>query len=50
MDTQNQDPNINSPRHNGRVFGGLFLLAIGAIFFLKEADFFFFHIGCFPGL
>jgi predicted membrane protein len=42
MDTQNQDPNINSPRHNGRVFGGLFLLAIGAIFFLKEADFFFF--------
>ncbi len=42
MDTQNQEPNINSPRHNGRVFGGLFLLAIGAIFFLKEADFFFF--------
>lgn len=42
MNTQNQDPNINSPRHNGRVFGGLFLLAIGAIFFLKEADFFFF--------
>jgi predicted membrane protein len=42
MDTQNQDPNINSPRPNGRVFGGMFLLAIGAIFFLKEADFFFF--------
>lgn len=42
MNTQNQDPNINAPRHNGRVFGGLFLLAIGAIFFLKEADFFFF--------
>lgn len=42
MDIQNQDPNINPPRHNGRVLGGLFLLALGAIFFLKEADFFFF--------
>ena len=42
MDTQNQDPNFNNPRHNGRVFGGLFLLAIGVIFFLKQADFFFF--------
>jgi predicted membrane protein len=42
MDTQNQDPNFNTPRHNGRVYGGLFLLAIGAIFFLKQADFFFF--------
>jgi len=42
MDTQNQDPNFNNPRHTGRVYGGLFLLAIGAIFFLKQADFFFF--------
>ena len=42
MDTQNQDPNFNNPRHNGRVYGGIFLLAIGAIFFLKQADFFFF--------
>ena len=42
MDTQNQDPNIVPPRHNGRVFGGLFLLFVGAVFFLKEADFFFF--------
>ncbi|MEO5682243.1 MAG: DUF5668 domain-containing protein [Chitinophagaceae bacterium] len=42
MDIQNQDPNFNKPKHNGRVYGGLFLLAIGAIFFLKQADFFFF--------
>ena len=42
MDTQNQDPNINTPRKDGRVYGGLFLLALGAIFFLKQADFFFF--------
>ncbi|MEO5590910.1 MAG: DUF5668 domain-containing protein [Chitinophagaceae bacterium] len=41
MDMQSQDPNFNTPRHNGRVFGGLFLLVIGAIFFLKQADFFF---------
>ncbi len=42
MDIQNQDPNINPPRHNGRVYGGLFLLVLGAIFFLKQADFVFF--------
>lgn len=42
MDTPNQDPNFNNPGHKGRVYGGLFLLAIGAIFFLKQADFFFF--------
>jgi len=42
MDMQNQDPNINTPRHSGRVFGGLFLLVLGAIFFLKQADFIFF--------
>ena len=42
MDTQNQDPDFNTPRHNGRVYGGLFLLTIGGIFFLKQADFIFF--------
>ena len=43
MDMQNQDPNFNTPpRRDGRVYGGLFLLALGAIFFLKQADFFFF--------
>ncbi|HTL07526.1 MAG TPA: DUF5668 domain-containing protein [Chitinophagaceae bacterium] len=42
MDMQNQDPNINTPRHSGRVYGGLFLLVIGAIFFMKQADFMFF--------
>jgi len=41
MDIQNQDPNFNNPRHNGRIYGGLFLLAIGIIFFLKQADLFF---------
>ncbi|MEO6314257.1 MAG: DUF5668 domain-containing protein [Chitinophagaceae bacterium] len=40
---QNQDPNNNAPRqNNGRVYGGMFLLALGAIFFLKQADFIFF--------
>ncbi len=42
MDTQNQDPNFNRPHRDGRVYGGLFLLALGAIFFLKQADFPFF--------
>ena len=42
MDTQNQDPNLNPPRHNGRVFGGMFLLVVGGLFFLKEIDFPFF--------
>ena len=40
MDTQNQDPNIIDPRNNrGRVYGGLFLLAIGFLFVLREIDF-----------
>src|SRR3982750_2458743 len=42
MDTPNQDINPTTRRHNGRVWGGLFLLFVGAVFFLKEADFFFF--------
>src|ERR1700733_9187506 len=42
MDTQNQNSDFNTPRKNGRVWGGLFLLFIGFVFFVKEADFFFF--------
>ncbi|MEP7277832.1 MAG: DUF5668 domain-containing protein [Bacteroidota bacterium] len=42
METPNQDPRFNSPRHSGRIWGGLFLLFLGAVFFLREADFFFF--------
>lgn len=42
MDTQNQNTNFNTPRKSGRVWGGLFLLFIGFVFFVKEADFFFF--------
>lgn len=43
MDTQNPDNNFNTRRpQNGRVWGGLFLLFIGAVIFLKQADFFFF--------
>jgi len=38
MDIQNQDPNFNNPRHKGRIYGGLFLLIIGIIFFLKQAN------------
>jgi predicted membrane protein len=40
MNTQHQDPNSIEPRNNkGRVYGGLFLLAIGFLFFLREIDF-----------
>jgi predicted membrane protein len=42
MDTQNQDSGFNAPRHKGRVWGGLFLLIVGAAFFLREVDFPFF--------
>src|ERR1700759_5385883 len=44
MNTQDQYTNSNyePPRQNNRVWGGLFLLIIGGIFFLREADFFFF--------
>lgn len=42
MDMQNQTPGFNNPRNKGRVWGGLFLLFIGAIFFIKEADFLWF--------
>jgi hypothetical protein len=42
MDTQNRNTDFNTPRHKGRVWGGLFLLFLGAVFFLREADFFFF--------
>lgn len=39
MDTQNQNPDIHRSRRNGRVLAGVFLLFIGAIFFIREADF-----------
>ncbi|MEP6747245.1 MAG: LiaF domain-containing protein [Bacteroidota bacterium] len=42
MDTPNQNPDINNPQKKGRVWGGLFLLFVGFVFFVKEADFFFF--------
>jgi predicted membrane protein len=39
MDTQNQDPNSIQPRNKkGRIYGGIFLLAIGFLFFLREID------------
>ncbi len=42
MDAQNQNDNFNSPRPKGRLWGGLFLLFIGLLFFIKQADFIFF--------
>jgi predicted membrane protein len=42
MDTQNQNPDYNRPRHNNRILAGLFLLLIGAAFLMKEMDFPFF--------
>ena len=42
MDIQNDNPDFNPGRNKGRVWGGLFLLFIGAVFFLREADYFFF--------
>jgi predicted membrane protein len=44
MDTQNQNPDIQRSRRNGRVLAGVFLLFIGAIFFIREAD-----LDIFPG-
>jgi len=42
MSTQDQNNNFNQPRRDGRVIAGLFLLAIGAVFILKEIHFMFF--------
>jgi predicted membrane protein len=42
MDTQDQNNNFNHPRHNSRIFAGLFLLAVGGVFLLKEMSFPFF--------
>jgi predicted membrane protein len=42
MDTQNQNPDNNRPRHNNRILAGFFLLLIGAVFLMKEMDFLFF--------
>ena len=42
MDSQEQQSNYNPPKHNGRIWGGLFLLAVGAVFLLKEMDYPFF--------
>jgi predicted membrane protein len=42
MDTQNQNISPDKPRNNGRFWGGLFLLFIGFVFFVKETDFDFF--------
>ncbi|MDE3248162.1 MAG: hypothetical protein KGO82_05875 [Bacteroidota bacterium] len=44
MDTQNQNPDMHRSRRNGRVLAGVFLLFIGAVFFLREAD-----LDLFPG-
>jgi predicted membrane protein len=42
MDTQDQNSNFNQPRHNGRIFAGLFLLFVGGIFLMREMSFPFF--------
>jgi len=42
MDTPNQDINPGTGRRNGRVWGGLFLLFLGFVFFLRAANFDFF--------
>jgi predicted membrane protein len=44
MDTQDQDQNNNpnQPRHNARIFAGLFLLCVGGIFLMREMSFPFF--------
>lgn len=44
MDTQDQNQDIQRSRRNGRVLAGVFLLFIGAMFFVREADY-----GIFPG-
>jgi predicted membrane protein len=42
MDTQDQNNDYNRPKHNGRILAGLFLLLVGAVFLMKEMNFFFF--------
>ncbi len=42
MDSQDQRDDYNHPRHNGRIFAGLFLLLVGAAFFMRELSFPFF--------
>jgi predicted membrane protein len=42
MSTQDQNNDYNQPRHDGRIFAGLFLLIIGAGFIMKELSFPFF--------
>ena len=42
MDTQNPNTAYNGRPNKNRVWGGMFLLFLGFIFFIKEADFFFF--------
>jgi predicted membrane protein len=42
MDTQNKDPQINRNKQSGRVYGGIFLLLVGLVFLLHQADFVFF--------
>lgn len=39
MDTQDQRNDTNYPRHNGRIFAGLFLLLVGAAFMMRELSF-----------
>jgi len=42
MSTQDQNNDFNQHRRDGRVIAGLFLLAVGAIFIMKEIHFVFF--------
>jgi predicted membrane protein len=42
MDTQTPNTDFNRPRRDGRILAGLFLLFVGAIFFLRELSFPFF--------
>lgn len=42
MDTQEQRNDLNTPRRNNRVIGGLFLLLIGGVFLMREFDLFYF--------
>jgi hypothetical protein len=42
MDTQDQKNDLNQSRHRGRIWAGLFLLFVGAVFLMREVDFLFF--------
>ena len=42
MEPQEQKSEFNTPRRNNRVLGGLFLLAVGGVFLMREFDLFYF--------